>query len=47
MHNKTEGILAIIAAVFVLFSAMLDPTISFIISIAALTGFGVFHLTAK
>ena len=47
MGNKTEGVLALVAAVLVLFSAMIDPTISFIFSIAALVGFGVFHLTSK
>ncbi len=47
MSSTTEGILAIVAAVLVLLSAVIDPTISFIISTASLVGIGVFHLTAE
>jgi len=36
MDNKKEGAIEIIAAIIVLFSAMLDPMVSLILSVAAL-----------
>ncbi len=47
MNRKTEGTLAIVAALFVLFSAMLDPRISAGIAVLALAGFGVYLLLQK
>ena len=47
MNTKTEGTLAIIAALIVLFSAMWDPLISVSVSIIALLGFGIFKLIQK
>lgn len=47
MNTKTEGMLAIIAALLVLFSAMWDPQISALVSILALAGFGVYKLVQK
>ena len=41
MNTKTEGTLAILAALLVLFSAMWDPRVSVGISILALLGFGI------
>ena len=47
MNTKTEGKFAIIAVLIVLFSAMLSPIISVIISIIALVGFGIYKLAQK
>ena len=47
MNPKTEGMFAIIAALIVLFSAMLSPLISVLVSIIALVGFGIYKLTQK
>jgi hypothetical protein len=45
--NRKEGILEIGAAILVLFTAMLDPKISFVIAAAALVGLGLYHLLKK
>jgi hypothetical protein len=47
MNTKTEGILAILAALLVLFSAMWDPRVSAVISIVALVGLGIYQLMQK
>ena len=47
MNPKTEGTFAILAALFVLFSALLSPIISALISIIALVGFGIYKLAQK
>jgi hypothetical protein len=47
MDTKTEGTLAVIAALFVLFSAMLAPPVSVGISLVALLGFGLYKLAQK
>ena len=47
MNTKTEGTLAIIASLFVLMSAMLDPRISVILSVAALLGLGIYKFGQK
>ncbi len=47
MNGKTEGTLAIIAALFVLLSALLDPRISAVIAIVALAALGVYRLMQK
>lgn len=46
-NNKEEGVFSIIAALIVLFSAMWDPWISIIVSIAALVGFGLYKFLKK
>ena len=45
MNTKTEGTIAIIAALLVLFSAMWDPRISVVVSIIALIVIGVYKFT--
>jgi hypothetical protein len=47
MKPKTEGTIAIIAAIIVLFSAMWDPRISVGVSVVALAAFGVYRLVNK
>jgi hypothetical protein len=42
MDTKTEGTLAVIASILVLFSAMWDPPLSAAVSVLALLGFGVY-----
>jgi hypothetical protein len=44
LNSKTEGTIAILAALLVLFSAMLDPRVSVVVSIAALGALGVYKL---
>jgi len=45
MNTKTEGVIAIIAALLVLFSAMWDPRVSIGVSIIALAVIGIYKLT--
>lgn len=45
--NKTEGILAIIAALIVLLSAMWAPMVSVIISVIVLFGFAIWEFSKK
>jgi len=47
MTNRQEGIIAVIAAFFVLFSAMLSPLVSATIAIALLTVFAIYKLLKK
>ena len=47
MNTKTEGTFAIITALFVLFSALLSPIVSVVISIIALVGFGIYKVAQK
>ena len=47
MNAKTEGTVAILAALLVLFSAMWDPLVSATVSIVALMGFGIFKFMQK
>lgn len=47
MDAKTEGTLATLAALLVLFSAMWDPRISVVISIAALGALGVYKFVYR
>lgn len=47
MTNQTEGLFAIIAALLVLFSAMLNPIVSVSVSVAALGLYGVYKLAAR
>ena len=45
--KTTEGILAIIAALLVLFSAMWDPRVSVVVSVVALLGLGIYKIVKK
>jgi len=47
MTNKTEGVIAILAALLVLFSTMLDPKVSMTIAVAALFALGAYHFVRK
>ena len=47
MNTKTEGTIMILAALLVLFSAMLDPRLSAAISVLALLGFGILRLVRR
>jgi hypothetical protein len=47
MNTNTEGTLAIIAALIVLFSAMWNPLVSAGVSVVALLGFGVYKFVHK
>jgi hypothetical protein len=47
MHTRTEGTIAIAAALLVLFSALWDPRISVKVSIIALLALGVYKFAYK
>jgi hypothetical protein len=47
MNTKTEGTLAILAALFVLFSALWDPRVSVAISVVALAALGLYQFARK
>ena len=47
MPNKIEGIVSMLAALLVLFSAMLNPMVSMVIAVAALIALGTYHLLKK
>lgn len=47
MNPKTEGTMAIIAALIVLFSAMWNPWVSVVVSMVALAAFGFYKLVQK
>ncbi len=47
MNTKTEGTIAIVAALLVLFSSMWDPRISAVVAVVALIGLGVYKLIQK
>jgi hypothetical protein len=47
MNTKTEGTIAIIATLIVLFSAMWNPLVSVTVSIVALLGFGIYKYMQK
>ena len=42
MSSQTEGTLSIVAALLVLFSAMLDPRVSLALSVVALLAFSIY-----
>ena len=42
MNEKTEATISILAALFVLFSAMLDPRVSVVLSVIFLVAFAVY-----
>jgi hypothetical protein len=47
MKPKTEGTIAIVAAIIVLFSAMWDPRISVGVSVVGLAAFGIYRFVNK
>ena len=47
MNARTEGTLAIVAALLVLFSAMWDPRISVAVSVVALAALGMYRFVQK
>jgi hypothetical protein len=47
MNARTEGAIAIAAALFVLFSAMLSPPISVVVSVVALGALGIYKFVKK
>lgn len=47
MNEKHHGILSIIAALLVLLSAMVDPSVSIVIATAALTLLGGYQIFKK
>ena len=47
MNSKTEGTVAIVAALLVLLSAMWDPRISAGLAVVALLGLGLYRLLRK
>jgi hypothetical protein len=47
MNSKTEGTIAILAALLVLFSAMWDPRVSVVVSIVALAALGIYKFVQK
>jgi hypothetical protein len=47
MNARTEGTIAIVAALLVLFSAMWDPRISVAISVIALATLGIYRFAQK
>jgi hypothetical protein len=47
MTAKTEGTIAILAALLVLFSALWDPRISAVVSIVALAALGIYKFVYK
>lgn len=47
MGSKHQGIASIIAALLVLFSAMIDPTVSIVIATAALALLGGYQILKK
>ena len=47
MNTKTEGTIALIAALLVLFSAMWEPRVSIAVSLVALVALGVYKFMPK
>ncbi len=47
MNTKTEGTLAMVAALIVLFSAMWNPLVSVMVSIVALAAIGIYKFVQK
>ncbi|MDE1971227.1 MAG: hypothetical protein KGI50_06675 [Patescibacteria group bacterium] len=47
MPKKTEGIISISAALFVLFSAMFNPIFSVVLAVIALVGLGIYEFMKK
>lgn len=47
MNDRTEGSVAIVAALLVLLSAMWDPRVSVIVSVVALVTLGIYRLVPR
>jgi hypothetical protein len=47
MNTKTEGTIAILAALLVLFSAMWDPRVSIAVSLVALVALAIYKFKQK
>jgi len=47
MTGRTEGILAVIAALLVLFSAMVDPRVSAGLAVLVLIGYAVYKFVSS
>ena len=47
MNTKTEGVIAIVAAMLVLLSAMWDARVSVVLSVVALATLGVYRFMQK
>ncbi len=47
MNQKTEGTLAIVAALIVLFSAMWNPLVSVVVAVVSLAAFGIYSLMQR
>jgi hypothetical protein len=47
LNPEQEGLFAVIAALIVLFSAMWDPEISVVVSVAALVLYAIYRLVQK
>lgn len=47
MTDKHAGAFSIIAAILVLLSAMIDPSVSIVVATAALALLGGYHITRK
>jgi len=47
MTNRTEGVVSTLAALLVLFTAMLDPRISAGLAVACLIGLGIYHFARR
>jgi hypothetical protein len=47
MNNKAEGIINSLAALLVLFTAMLDPRVSVGIAVVALIGLAIYKFRSK
>lgn len=47
MNARTEGTLALVAALFVLLSAIWDARISALVAIVALVAFGIYKFSPK
>ena len=47
MNARTEGAIAIAAALLVLFSAMWDPRVSVVVSVVALAALGIYRFVQK
>lgn len=47
MTNKQEGAFAVASALFVIFSAMIDPRVSLVIATIALGALGVYNFYKK
>jgi hypothetical protein len=47
MNAKTEGTIAILAALLVLLSAMWDPRVSIAVSVVALVGLGIYKFAQR